>query len=283
MIFTIEDNFKKKTATKLNKFYNANNLIELEYIKLIMGLSKIKFKGKYIKQNLNYCVLGIKENTLEDFGFEKIVNFLYKEASIQYFNNNRRNNKLFRILLNETGLYFISKKLNNNIEGFIHLYRIIEKISIMFPLVYFKQSYDFAGVYSDVKDLVTSKEISSLKFFKNFQKKIFEDVAMLDTTTDFNFILSNDEEKNDLFAIYNIVSREQFDISLNGNTISMSFKDIVSFAITIRNRYFHLSMENKENIEVINLNMNYFFSVINEPILNWICVMYYELFKALNK
>ena len=176
------------------------------------------------------------------------------------------------------------KNENKFIEGFIHLYRMIEQVSLMFPLLYFKQSSDFKGVFEDLKELITNKEMTTLKFFKNFQEQIFEDKAMLDNTMYFTFYVSTEDEKNELKIIFDrIISSEIQKASLDGNTISMPFRDIINFAITIRNRYFHLSIRGQDNIDAINLNINDFFSSINEYILNWIAVIYYEMFKILNK
>lgn len=283
MIFQTKDNFKKRISKKLEKLYNSSNLVELDFFKLCIGLSTIKYNNHLIKQTKNYCILGIKENLPEDYEYNKIVEFLHDRSSINYFNNNRINNKIFKILLNELGLFFISKNQKNHISAFIHLYRVIEKISVMFPLVYLKQSNNFVGVFTDLKDIVTNKDMTSLKFIRNFQKLIFEDVAMLDSSIDFNFIISDSAEIRDLQHIYTIISKEINEASLNGNTITMPFKNIIDFAITIRNRYYHLEIGEKENIEVLDLDMNYFFSVINDYVLNWICVIYYECFKKLNK
>lgn len=283
MIFQTKDNLKKITSRKLDKLYNATNLVELDFFKLCIGLSVIKYNNRLIKQTKNYCILGIKENLSEDYEYDKIVSFLCDKSSINYFSNNRVNNKIFKILLNELGLFFISKKQKNHIEAFIHLYRMIEKISVTFPLVYLKQSNSFVGVFTDLKDIITNKDMTSLRFIRNFQKLIFEDVAMLDSSVDFDFILGNSDEISDLEKIYTIIGNETNEASLNGNTITIPFKRVIDFAITIRNRYFHLEIGEKENIEVLNLDMNYFFSVINDHILNWICVIYYECFKKLNK
>ena len=284
MIFQTKEVLDDKNLKKFQKLYNANNLVELDFLKLLMGLSKITFNENEINQPNNYCYLGIKPNTSKDFLFSSIVDFLKGKNSKFYFENNRKNNKIFSVLLNELGLYFISKNENKFIEGFIHLYRMIEQVSLMFPLLYFKQSSDFKGVFEDLKELITNKEMTTLKFFKNFQEQIFEDKAMLDNTMYFTFYVSTEDEKNELKIIFDrIISSEIQKASLDGNTISMPFRDIINFAITIRNRYFHLSIRGQDNIDAINLNINDFFSSINEYILNWIAVIYYEMFKILNK
>ena len=284
MIFQTKEVLDDKNLKKFQKLYNANNLVELDFLKLLMGLSKITFNENEINQPNNYCYLGIKPNTSKDFLFSSIVDFLKGKNSKFYFEHNRKNNKIFSVLLNELGLYFISKNENKFIEGFIHLYRMIEQVSLMFPLLYFKQSSDFKGVFEDLKELITNKEMTTLKFFKNFQEQIFEDKAMLDNTMYFTFYVSNENKKNELKIIFDrIISSEIQKASLDGNTISMPFRDIINFAITIRNRYFHLSIRGQDNIDAINLNINDFFSSINEYILNWIAVIYYEMFKILNK
>ena len=284
MIFQTKEVLDDKNLKKFQKLYNANNLVELDFLKLLMGLSKITFNENEINQPNNYCYLGIKPNTSKDFLFSSIVDFLKGKNSKFYFEHNRKNNKIFSVLLNELGLYFISKNENKLIEGFIHLYRMIEQVSLMFPLLYFKQSSDFKGVFEDLKELITNKEMTTLKFFKNFQEQIFEDKAMLDNTMYFTFYVSTEDEKNELKIIFDrIISSEIQKASLDGNTISMPFRDIINFAITIRNRYFHLSIRGQDNIDAINLNINDFFSSINEYILNWIAVIYYEMFKILNK
>ncbi len=284
MIYETKEKLKKREIRKIYKWCNNNVVYEIEWIKLLAGFLDLRFNGKLIHQDKNYCCLGIETLTKERIVLSEFYDFVRGENSNQYFLNNRINNQLFKILFNELSLFFIAKNKNNNIEAFVHLYRIIEKMSIMFPLLYFKQSSNFKNVYTDLQKLL-SNDKGGLKFYKNFQDTIFSDKSLLDNVIPFNFLISSEGEYLELKMIYeNLFSNEKLGISfINKNTIVVPFGRIIEFAVTIRNRYFHLSMEHQFNIEPLELDMNLFFNVINENVLNWIGVVYYEMFKILNK
>lgn len=284
MIFKTKEKLDENSFSKLNLlFEKVPNLPELDWFKLLAGFLNLEYDDSLIEQDNNYLVLGISQNT--NFTFDEIDTFLLSSNSVKYFLNNRTNNILFQKLFNELALYFIATKRSSNIEAFLHLYRIIEKMSIMFPLLYFKQSSNFVQVFQNIKAIV-NKDTNDFKFYKNFQKFVFEDESWLQTIIYFNFPFMSQNEQNELKAIYDKVITNYIPESslINGNkTITMPFGDLISFAVTIRNRYFHMSVSHEFNIEPLNINMNDFFASINENILNWIGVMYYEIFKKLNK
>ena len=284
MIYETKEKLKKRDTRKLYKWCNNNTIYEVEWIKLLAGFLNLKFNDKIIHQDNNYCYLGIQTLTKNQISLSEFYDFVRGEASNQYFLNNRINNQLFKILFNELSLFFVSKNKNNNIEAFVHLYRIIEKMSIMFPLLYFKQSSNFKSVYNDLQKLLKNEK-GGLKFYKNFQDTIFSDKSLLENMMSFVFLISNEEEYLELKLIYEkLFSNDELGISfINKNTIVVPFGKIIDFAVTIRNRYFHLSMEHEFNIEPLEIDMNLFFCAINENVLNWIGVVYYEMFKILNK
>ena len=283
MIYETKEKLKKRELKKLNIWCENNKFYELDWFKLLTGFVNLKYNNKTICQDSNYCYLGIKSLTKDDLTLEEFFDFVM-ENSNQYFLSNRINNTLFKVLFNELALFFIARAKENHIEAFVHLYRIIEKMSIMFPLLYFKQSSNFKNVYKDVQ-LLMQKETGALTFYKNFQETIFSEKAFLDNSIFFNFFVEKEEECRELKLIYeNLFNKKSFGISfINNNTLVVPFGRIIDFAVTIRNRYFHLSMEHSFNIEPIEMDMNLFFASINDNILNWIGVLYYEMFKILNK
>ena len=282
MVFDSKEKLVEKDIERLNTWKQGNEFIELDWFKLLTGFIDLEYEEQTISQNKNFCVLGIKEYT-EDFTIEEFNTFLSPEISLQYFKNNRTNNKLYKVLYNELALYFIAQKKGSNIEAFVHLYRIIEKMSIMFPLVYFKQSSNFEKVFESVKDLLT-KDTNGLKFFKNFQKTLFKDHYFYEDKVTFTFFISSESEKSELKYIFDSIIRKELAGAelVEDNKIVIFFRNLVDLAVTIRNRYFHLSIQQDYNIEAVELNMNDFFGSINNNILNWIGVIYYEIFKILN-
>ena len=53
MIFQTKEVLDDKNLKKFQKLYNANNLVELDFLKLLMGLSKITFNENEINEVLN--------------------------------------------------------------------------------------------------------------------------------------------------------------------------------------------------------------------------------------
>ena len=284
MVYETKEKLKKRELRKLEKWCGNSKIYELDWFKLIAGFLNLKYRNKIIHQNSNYCCLGIEKRTKEKETLGELYDIILEDNSNQYFLNNRTNNSLFKILFNELALFFIAKKKSNHIEAFVHLYRIIEKMSIMFPLIYFKQSSNFKNVFNDIK-LLIANDAGGLKFYKNFQNTIFSDRAFLDNSINFDFYIETEEEFRDLKSIYeNLLDKGLPGVSfINKKTFVVPFGKIIDFAIIIRNRYFHLSIEHPYNIEPVNLDMNMFFESINDNILNWIGVVYYEMFKILNK
>lgn len=283
MIYETKEKLTKRALKKLSWCANVT-VYEVDWIKLLTGFMDLKYGNKIIHQDNNYCYLGIKPLIKENFTLDEFLANVIGNNSSQYFLNNRINNSLFKNLLNELSLFFVAKSRECHIEAFVHLYRIIEKMSIMFPLLYFKQSSNFKNVYNDLKKLLKDDK-GGLKFYKNFQDTIFSEKSLLDNSIYFNFMISAEGEIRELKSIYeNLFSSQTLGISfINNRTMVVPFGRVIDFAVTIRNRYFHLSMEHNFNIEPIELDMNLFFESINDNVLNWIGVVYYEMFKILNK
>lgn len=267
---------------KINNLYDILRIdnttpIEVILFRLLSGTCNIEYKNNTIKQRKNYLKLGFPN--INRVSFSYIKNLLTCDAAKarQYFNNNRTNTNFFKNVLFEFSSYFYYNDKEEWLRCFVHLYRIIEHISYAFPLIYASKSKNYKGSFSSLKDFLTGE--NELAFFYNFQKTLFENNGVLETSIRIFFVGSN-SELNNIQRIFEHLEENKI-IKLANNVpgeIELLYKDFFKFILALRNRYFHfLNGSQMNNIENIDVDIGIVFQAVNEHILNWVSHIYYEI------
>ncbi|KAA1186168.1 hypothetical protein [Paenibacillus sp. B2(2019)] len=252
--------------------------------RLLLGTINVShnFDNITIKQRTNYSILGCKSVTrlnhlavldsqvpMRDFD---IVN--------AYFMRNRVNTAFFEDLLSEFSNYFYQKSKKAYMSAFVHLYRAIEHLSYAFPLLYAKHSNSYKGTFNSMQSFFSNDSNSSeLKMFQEFQKTLIADSVLKNDRCSINVLASTGDQStkiaNALMSLTN-----GLDVTLNGSQIQIYNKDLITFIIRLRNRFFHLLLgSERNNLQSKDIYTDLLFKCVNEEIANWIAYLYFEICK----
>ncbi|MFI7866786.1 hypothetical protein [Ectopseudomonas khazarica] len=185
------------------------------------------------------------------------------------------NKPFYREILYEALNFFVHQKRGAHTSAFIYLYRLLERVSYCFPLIYVSMTDDFKRTYNVIKSFFgDSKDKDELGFFKTFIDTIFKNDAILDTTVDFDFFVSGQDSGGGekLCSVVKGLLGQDFkkDGLLGDSSISVEYGNVGRFIITIRNGFFHnLSRKNNINSEELRDSDN-LFRLINDRCLYWI-------------
>ncbi|MHC3921424.1 hypothetical protein [Alcaligenes nematophilus] len=189
------------------------------------------------------------------------------------------NKSFYREILYEALNFFVHQQRGGHTSAFIYLYRLLERISYCFPLIYVSMTDDFKKSYNTVKSFFgDSKDKDELGFFKTFIDTIFKDDAILQTTVDFDFCTSgqNPGVAEKLCKVIKDLLGKDFrkENLLRDSSISVEYGNVGRFIITIRNSFFH-NLSRKDNINSEELkDSDTLFKLINTNCLHWICSVF---------
>ena len=248
-------------------------------IQLVLGKTDIRdLSGKLlIKQNQNYTVLPYQKSgrttyaLLSDFFGIDITKSEERKTCNQFLLKDRRNDFVYTQILNELSQYFIRNEASP-IEGFLHLYRILEFMSFCFPMIYASTSMNYKGSFDSLKKFFNGDTSGELKFFKKFLVALFENDPLIMAYTYSQYIdVSNisDVEKD----LKRVVPQNLFNFS--GNTIEFEFCNIIDIFINLRNRYFHMLVgQGTYNFYDTNYDIKELFAGLNPAFLSWLIMIF---------
>jgi len=231
-----------------------------------------------------------EDKSLEE-NLTKILNESFEVEDLKDFffdaRYNLKNKDFFTRLENEFCNFLVYDSKESYTTSFIFLYRILEVISFAFPLIYASRTYDFKHTYGVLREMFASNTGGAkgeLGFLKSAVQVIFKDSELMATSVDIE--LDEELERNEKIfkAITSVVRDHQVYHSdtVENSKISISFSQVSSFIITIRNRFFHLFNRGDKNLESHEIiDSDHFFSKINRQLFSWFCVVYVEILKYL--
>jgi len=261
---------------------------EAKLFRLLVGSLSVKnnITQEILPQKLNYSYLGFKENTR--FSQKMFSDFLGGSNGLvkidEYFkSSNQRNNPLFKDLVYEYCFYFDCNNRKEDTLSFLYLYRILERMSYTFPMLYASRATDYMGTWKILQNYFQESN-SELKFFNLFILDFFEEDFLINEVV-IDITAYNDEIREKYFKIIktlclnsspniNIISETEF------SKITIANKDIINLMVNLRNRYFHFASGGQRNINSGELiEPNQFFSCLNKHFAYWLSFTYFELIK----
>ena len=262
----------------------TNPAKEALLIRLLLGTVKVSniLSTDRFDQFNNYSILGVRNNTI--ISTRIIKDCIEPESNIEklctYLDTTKYiNNEFFENLLEEISSYFYKRTKSSATTCFVHLYRALEYISYSFPLLYASISRDYYGSFNKIKNYFDTSK-SELLFFDEFTKKLLdEELLEAELTLNFN-TLSDSINRNHFNIIKMILTTDRIEDEVAGVSITTSYEHLIKLVIDLRNRYFHFAIGGQRNIrssEIVESDI--FFSIINEEILNWITIIYFEILK----
>lgn len=271
---------------------DANISIEAIFIRVLLGTLRLtnNLSTDSFDQTLNYSLLGRPNNSIVS---TKIIKECVEPESnlsllCQHLTRTKYTNiSFFENLVEEICSYFYKRTLGSHTTGFLHLYRALEFISYSFPLIYASIDNNYYGSFEKFKNYFDTSK-SELLFFEAFLQKLLN-TNYLDTNFTINFnTLNQNVDKNHYLILKEYLGKDK-----DGNdniisdvqyvSITTQYKHLFRLVIELRNRYFHFAMGGKRNIKPSEIIENdIFFSLINEEIMNWIAVIYFEILKIVS-
>lgn len=286
--YTYQEAIENKYLRHLKTEFNLANSPSIEslLIRLLTGTLRVTntLSTDILDQFKNYSILGAPKNT--PVSTKAIKECIEPDASIEKLckylkGSSYTNNEFYLHLLEEVSSYFYKKSKLSYTTCFLHLYRSLEYISYSFPLIYASISREYYGSFQKLKNYFDTSK-SELLFFDEFTKKLL-DAGFLQTPLTLNFnTLSPSVNRNHFNIIKSILNPEAIDNEVTHVSITTKYQHLIKLTIDLRNRYFHFAMGAQRNIRATEIIENdIFFSIINEDILNWLSIIYFEILKAM--
>lgn len=257
---------------------NGDKSIHLILVKLLIGPISINYGSKKLRQKINYSTIPssiqiLKQGTasFKKFASDYNVSLLPDE----FIKNNLPNNReFFRDILAEFSHYFIQTNSKSHLSAFVFIYRLLERMSYSFPLLYCKKEIDFFGTFQDLKNLFNLDSSGEHALFKKFLNQgKFIDKTILDTTYIIDFSTHSNRDIYFKTMVKLFKSFESTDPSTY--QLSIKFREIPNLLIIIRNRFFHLRTgDGKNNIAIKNFgDPDDFFLELNKTFCSFLAVL----------
>lgn len=282
--FTYSEAIESRYLRHVRPQFNLANPItsESKLIRLLVGTVRVTniYSTDSFDQFNNYSVLGRPQNVpvstralttcLSGHTIDELCEYLDKTKYL--------NNDFFLHLLEEISCYFYKKSRSSHTVCFLHLYRALEYISYSFPLIYASSSREYHGSFNKLKNFFVDGSKNELLFFDEFVNKLL-DTSLLESPLVFNFdSLSNEINRNHFNIIKGILTTNNIDGEVRNVSITTTYQHLIKLTIDLRNRYFHFAVGGQRNIRSSEIIENdIFFKLINEELLNWISIIYFEI------
>lgn len=284
MNYSFTDNIPLRLQSSLtaNLIITSSIPKEAIVIRLLTGTLNIKndFTSEEVSQKINYAKLGREYKRIPSTKPIKdcLSNPLLLVDLEQYLIKTNHINDSYNVLLiEELCSYFISMKRSSYTKAFLHLYRILEFISYSFPLIYSSFSRDYFGTYNKLKNYFETSK-NELLFFDSFLEKVLDN-TLLDSELEIDFSsLNSTLARNYYNIIKTYIKDENLIINITNTKLSFQYKYLFKLIVDIRNRYFHFAVGGQRNIKATEIiESDYFFKLINEEVINWISIVYFEI------
>ena len=241
---------------------------KVELFRLLTGISSFRcvMDDQIINQRNNYLYLPSKYNKNLN---PKLGRYIHVDTKIlEKKLANHVNRGFYDEILHEFYSYFYEVSKKNQTVAFIHLYRILERISISLPLVYASCCNDYKGVYNGLKKFILDEKTGEIRVLMQFISEFIDD-SILNQQVNVEFKeLINDWHENHYKAIKKFKLEEA---SNPYSQLTYKYKSIIELIIKVRNSYFHaLTGANNSFLYSEIIHNNEFFKVINSIFCNWL-------------
>lgn len=230
----------------------------------------------------DYSALGIRVN---GGAFKKTIRAAIGGNFERYDRQTRRtvsyNSSLYRDIFFEFCGYFHARSQENDLQGFVHLYRILERVSFCLPLLWAARAPDYQKSFDALKKYFADPKTGELKVLERFIED-FVDQSERQTNATFNFASAHSIWKERYYTtLFGLVKDSPyFDSATAYDQIVVHFEGVFDIMITCRNRYFHALTGKAQffNIEQMP-DADEFFGILNENFANWLAFLLFKVFE----
>jgi hypothetical protein len=288
LAFSYSDKLSKRVHSQLPQHLRLTGDRDSELLLILRLLSgNVELTHNYSDSVINSRVNYFSGDLVRADNWKKEFPFLFSEdttaedLSIFIQNTKYINRSFYSAILAEISQFILHTKRGSHTSAFIFVYRILEKISYAFPLIYASKTQDFLRSFGQLKELmVGDKEKKELGFFKAFIKMLYKDDSLSDTSID---IKLNSNESQVCEQMYKSL-KEVIDKSIihedsnEYDVLAIKYTDMGSFIINVRNRFFHNLNGGAKNIESDKIvDTDELFSFINPMAMHWIAMVFLQV------
>lgn len=223
---------------------NAEKSNQYLLVRSLLGSIDIQTGGRSIAQTRDYSVFpGVDQALSAASAFQKFLKVYGLGCTPEAFIKRTAadNRAFYQDLLAEFSNYFLETERGSHTSAFVHLYRILERLSYSIPLLYCSLSRDYMGTFSDLKAMFASDNDRSGEFglFNKFlsQGKLI-DTTLLDSAYRIDFSASPINKRRH----FELIQRhsDKF-IGADDTTyqVEIKFRDVPELLRNVRNRFFH--------------------------------------------
>lgn len=201
----------------------------------------------------------------EDFGFDDVSELRAEVKKLR-----GKNEGFYKAVLVEL-IAFVDKREDGDETGaFLHFYRMVEKFSYCFPMIYAARTDDFSKSFDTLKSFILDKEGGELPFFKTFLGgKRFNEYNSVTFSLDFNDFSDYLPNIESIFKD----SSMAFTRELVDGKIDLNLIEFFQFVINARNRFFH-NMSSRSNISTEQIvSADDFYFEVNENAISWFWIV----------
>lgn len=282
--FSYKDNLPARILARLPeklKIFDDRDPEVLLILRLLSGNVELthNYTNKTIKSRINYFSSDFSSFSnwktefptyfSEDVNSDDLASFI---DNTKYVNRN-----FYSVILSEVSQFILHTNRKSHTSAFIYIYRILEKISYSFPLIYTSKTQDFQQSFNKLKELMVGDgEKKELGFFKAFINMLYKDDSISDTSVDIDFSTYDIDVKRQIFREIKRVTPSD---AIHGDTcepdiLAINYCEMGSFIISVRNRFFHNLNGGAKNIESNKIvDSDELFSFINPMAMYWLAMV----------
>ncbi|PSU69508.1 hypothetical protein C9J20_01155 [Photobacterium phosphoreum] len=286
--FIYKDNLPIRVSRQLPeklKIANDRDPEVLLILRLLSGNVELthNYTNKTIKSRVNYFSSNLSafRNWKTEFPIYFSDDTTAEDLASFIDNTKYKNRNFYSTILSELSQFILHTNRKSHTSAFIYIYRMLEKISYAFPLIYTSKTQDFQHSFNYLKELMVGDgEKKELGFFKTFIDILYKDDSISDTSIDIVFSASDNDVKRQMFRE---VKRVTPAAAIHGDTdepemLSIRYCEMGSFIISVRNRFFHNLNGGATNIESKKIvDSDELFSFINPMAMYWIAMVFLEV------
>ncbi|MBY0386126.1 hypothetical protein K2X05_13285 [bacterium] len=261
-----------------------NSSEEAALIRLLLGTVRIHHPefATPLLQDTNYAIIGTPQTQIRaQSGLTRLLkNIEIEKRHLDlHLQKNLRQRSFYKEILLEVLHHLLRFKKHQGSLAFVHLYRFLERISFVFPVVYASTTTDFKGAYNALKEFVNGSEKGELAFFTKFVEIVIEDTVLQSESTISFASLSTQIERDKAISVIKRMVNDSFITGENqGIEITIKNAGLLDLFINLRNRFFHFSSGNVGNITLVEVaNPDQFFTCICPTMFSWLAILYFEI------
>lgn len=251
-----------------------------QLISLLCGTLILQYKTKSIEQQIDYFSSQDSDGTFTAYKTrQRYDNYIQNKLNLDnaklntFINQNRINSGLYENLLSEFSYFFYYQHQKNYLSGFVHLYRVLEYMSLTMPLIVISTQNNYQGAFSHIKQFFGSEKIEELGFFKKFVTVVFESVEQQESIV-FPFESGKTFDTSE-YKVLNKIGINSYEYDYQKMTIK--FIDMIDFIVTVRNRFFHFKIGGAQNIQSFDFDVEKFFQLINQQICYFLAKIFFKI------